>query len=374
MKKIVHVTSAHTPFDPRIFLKECVSLVEAGYEVSLIAPHDHSEVSSGVSIIPIQRGTSRLRRMVSTARSAISCAAAEQADLYHVHDPELLPWCRKLRKQGVPVVYDMHEDLPFQIRFKAWIPGFFRPGLAKLAGVGERALLNGSPIVFAEKSYHLTRPWIKEYVEVLNYPRFDLLETYSRDERDTASFRIGYMGAVTSNRGSIRTLEALKIAQGVTGRQIEFECIGNINPSHQSQLVSFVSEHGITGVRFLGYLPPHQGWARMASFDVGLAILAPIPNYLGSYPTKLFEYMSLGIPSIVSDFPLYREIVEKYSCGMVVDPSNSQSLARAIVELMENPDLAKTMGARGKAAAREFFCWESEEDKLTAFYSRLMKE
>ena len=110
----------------------------------------------------------------------------------------------------------------------------------------------------------------------------------------------------------------------------------------------------------------------MAGFDVGLAVLEPIPNYLESYPTKIFEYMSMGIPSIVSDFPLYREIIEKYQCGILVDPLDAGSIAEAIIRLMDNPDEAAEMGARGKEAVRFHFSWESEQEKLIEFYSRLL--
>lgn len=374
MKKVVHVTSVHAPFDPRIFQKECVSLHQAGYEVALVAPHDRNEKSQGVSIIPIEREHSRFGRMMKTAKAAVARAAMEHADLYHLHDPELLPWMGKLRKQGVPVIFDMHEDLPFQIRFKVWVPKILRPGLAGLVGFGEKFLLKNTPTVYAEKSYPRSRPWITDFVEVLNYPRFDLLNRLGKVEGGGSPFRIGYMGAVTRNRGSLRTLEALKMVQDYTDREIVFECIGNIRPGHLDELRSFVHEHDISGAEFVGYLPAPEGWARMANFDLGMAVLAPIPNYVESYPTKLFEYMSLGVPAIVSDFPLYRQIVQKYSCGMLVDPLDSRSIAKAIIELMEDPDLAARMGANGKEAAREFFSWESQQEKLIAFYAQLLNE
>lgn len=110
----------------------------------------------------------------------------------------------------------------------------------------------------------------------------------------------------------------------------------------------------------------------MAHFDVGLAVLEPIPNYVDSYPTKIFEYMSMGIPSIVSDFPLYRDIIEKYQCGILVNPLDAGSIAGAIMRLMDDPGESAAMGARGKEAARSHFSWESEQEKLIEFYWRLL--
>ena len=48
-----------------------------------------------------------------------------------------------------------------------------------------------------------------------------------------------------------------------------------------------------------------------ARATAGLALLKPVGDYPDSYTTKLFEYMALGLPVITSDFPLYRDVVER---------------------------------------------------------------
>jgi glycosyltransferase involved in cell wall biosynthesis len=138
------------------------------------------------------------------------------------------------------------------------------------------------------------------------------------------------------------------------------------------ELEARIHDLDLQGVHLVGYLPPQEGWRRMADFDLGLAVLEPIPNYLESYPTKVFEYMSLGIPPIVSDFPLYRRIVAKHRCGVLVDPLDAEAIARAIIRLKENPAEAAEMGARGRKAASEFYSWESEQAKLLRFYRGLL--
>jgi glycosyltransferase involved in cell wall biosynthesis len=71
---------------------------------------------------------------------------------------------------------------------------------------------------------------------------------------------------------------------------------------------------------------------------VGLAILKPIPNYLESYPTKLFEYMGLGLPFITSSFPLYKSIVNNTHAGITVSPLNPNDIANNMFELAQNPE------------------------------------
>ena len=102
-----------------------------------------------------------------------------------------------------------------------------------------------------------------------------------------------------------------------------------------------------------------------------MVTLAPLPNYLESYPTKLFEYMASGVPVVASDFPLWRQIVEDAGCGLLVDPESPEEIAEAIDWLMDHPEEAAQMGANGKVAARQTFNWPSEAEKLLALYKRL---
>ena len=122
-KKVCHITTAHPATDVRIFYKECVSLVKAGYDVTLIAPNATTAIKDGVKIMGVEmKSKSRISRMTAGAKAVYGKALEIDADIYHFHDPEFLRYGLKLKKQRKVVVYDVHEDLPRQVLAKHYIP------------------------------------------------------------------------------------------------------------------------------------------------------------------------------------------------------------------------------------------------------------
>ena len=105
---------------------------------------------------------------------------------------------------------------------------------------------------------------------------------------------------------------------------------------------------------------------------IGLLILHPERNFLVSYPTKLFEYMSAGLPVICSDFPLFREFDEGTGCCRFVDPLDPRAIADAILDLLTHPEKTEEMGRSGRQAVRERYSWESEARTLLSLYEDIL--
>jgi len=100
--KIAHLTSVHARYDIRIFHKECVSLAKAGYDVTLVvADGKGDEEKNGVTIVGVgQKPKSRIKRMILTVTKVYKAAKRKDADVYHFHDPELLPVGWLLQRKG----------------------------------------------------------------------------------------------------------------------------------------------------------------------------------------------------------------------------------------------------------------------------------
>lgn len=364
MAKIVHLTSVATTFHVRIFAKQCRSLAAVGNEVVLIGTHDEDTEVDGVKIRTVGKPRGRLHRMLVITTRLLSAALNEKADLYVTHDPELTPIAWVLSALGHAVVYDMHENTPKQLLTKSWIPRPLRRSVSWGLAAVHRTMLPRVPVVFAESSYAKDYTYVRDQATVLNMPFYG--EEAIRFKRPT----LGYIGGVSALRGAVTTLEALQVLQD-RGISTDFECIGPLASADEEGLRE--QQSAITGdVRLKGYLRSDEGWRLIARCHVGLAVLKDIPNYRESFPGKMFEYLSFGIPVIVSDFPLYQKVIDEVGCGLCVNPDSPTDLADAIEWMLANPEESQAMGRRGKQAIEARYNWPTEFQKLLDFYDHIL--
>jgi glycosyltransferase involved in cell wall biosynthesis len=368
---IAHATVVHGRYDIRILYKQCASLArDGGAEVSLYVTDDLGEEQrEGVRIRPI--GRPRFGRVGRAALGSLALWRAlrrSRPDLVQIHDPELLPLGLLLRAWGTPVVFDMHENLPKEILTKEWVSEPLRVALSRCVRVFQRAACRVLPTVFAETSYAAEFPSAKGGVVVLNFPLLDSLRHIHRAKAPT--FTVGYIGGVSTERGAQEVAGAIAQLneEGSTTRGL---FVGGV----ASELAAdgpFARARAAGWLEAKGRLAPTDGWPLMATCHVGVALLRPSPNFIDSYPTKLFEYMALGLPVVVSDFPLWRRIVDEAQCGILVDPTDVAAIAAALRWLREHPQEADTMGQRGRQAVLANYSWDTEFDKLRRLYSRLL--
>jgi glycosyltransferase involved in cell wall biosynthesis len=367
MKRAVHLTSVHPTFDVRIFRKECMSLLNNGYHVTLVAPHGKSENIEGIEVVNIGKPTNKVARILSSTVRMYVIARKLPADVFHFHDTELIPLGFMLAVTGRKVIYDMHENMPGFILTKEWIPKVLRKPAKWLFQSIERLTLNRFHVIFAESSYKAEYLWVKNSSIILNYPLADHLLKINAEKNSRPT--VGYVGDVSISRGAISTLTALTMLkkQGLT---IDWLCIGRIPEDLKTEIQTKSQAEGLN-VELLGFMKSTEAHPLIAKVHIGLAVIDRIPNYTGSLSTKLFEYMALGMPLITSDFPLYKELIESINCGICVAPEKPEELAQAIQFLVENPAEAAAMGQRGRAAVMNGYNWKTEEAKLLGIYQSL---
>ena len=368
--KVVHITTVHAADDIRIFRKECVSLAQAGYEVVLLAPHQQNTCQDGVRIeaLPIVRG--RVKRMLGVWR-AWRAAVRERADVYHFHDPELLPVGLMLKAGGHRVVYDVHENFRKQVLTKQWVHPLLRRALGWCVGLLETAggrVFDG--VITATRSIGENFPK-ESTVVVQNFP---IAEELASIERGPASqdgpVEIAYVGGITRQRGICELVKSMELIP--RSMNVRLALAGEIRPSSLEHELR--EQKGFERVDYHGWCSRAQVAKLLGRARLGLVTFLPAPNHVNAQPNKLFEYMSAGIPVVASHFPLWREIIEGVGSGLLVDPEDPQAIANAIEWLVEHPQEAEAMGRRGQAAVHERFNWEQESASLLAFYQRFRDE
>jgi glycosyltransferase involved in cell wall biosynthesis len=120
-------------------------------------------------------------------------------------------------------------------------------------------------------------------------------------------------------------------------------------PEDEELLISTARELGILEtIDFRGHLPIRQAWEELRDADVGLSPYFPTPILNSTSPTKLIEYMAMGLPVVANDHPEQRLVISEAKCGYCV-PWSEPSFADAICMVLDNPEQAVEMGRRGRA-------------------------
>lgn len=364
--KICHVTSAHTAYDPRIFLKECCSLAEAGYEVYLVAPNAVEEVRNGVNIIGVPiLNKGRLYRMTRGVSDVYHKVLNIDADVYHLHDPELLRIANKLRKRKKKIIFDSHENVPSQILSKYWIPKFLRKYIACIYKNFERRTLKKLDAVVSvtpELTERLMRINPKTY-QITNYP---IIKELFVDERQWGK-SICFAGGIREQwccKVIMKALEELP--------NIDYYVAGIVRDDYLQEISEL--KNGIQ-FKYVGKLPHNEVFPFIQCSTIGMAVHEYSPSVGGNLGTlgntKLFESMEAGIPVICSDFVLWKEIIDKYKCGIYVSPERPREITDAIKHLLDHPEEAKQMGNNGRRAVLEEYNWNTQKAVLIRMYKDL---
>lgn len=363
MKKIVHITTVHPAQDTRIFQKECNALANSGHKVFLLAVSDENKTVDNVDIIALAKPKNRFHRMTWYLWKVYKTALHLQADLYHFHDPELIIVGLLLRLHRKKVVYDVHEDVPRDILIKPWLPKKLRRICGKFFEYVENfsaryfnAIVTVTPLLTARFQCNN-----RQVVEIRNYPRISMAESQSVKKNGLC-----YTGLISRERG---IFEMLQVAHRCN---LPLNLAGKFNCDH---LKSEIRSHpSWSRTNYFGFLDRIGVEKIYAESQIGLALLHPGPTYQEALPIKLFEYMAAGLPVVVSNFPLWHEIVAKHDCGICVDPQNIEAVYNAISFLQNNSELSCQMGKRGQQAIKNFYNWDLEEKKLLALYANIFGE
>lgn len=364
--RVCHITTAHRRHDVRILQKQCVSLASHGYDVTLIVNDKlPDETFKGVRIVSTGLKSHGMKARVSSLRKVFNQALDLKADVYHLHDPELLIVAVWLKLKKKKVIFDYHEDYPELFHTRTWIPRplrFIVSNAYRLAEYMVNMQIDAIVTVTPDMLLRFKRLGDKAYL-VTNYPR---LHSTRRQHHD--QFRLCFAGGTDPQWSHELIIRALDGIEGV-----EYQIASPKESEHFKSLRALPAWD--KSVKFLGQLNRQEVAELYARSDVGMTLLANNTQVgrrgtLGN--TKIFEFMSARLPIICSDHEVWQEIIDEYHCGIAIDSEDLSAIRQAIIYLRDHPEEGKAMGERGRQAVEEKYNWATQERNLLQMYHHVI--
>jgi glycosyltransferase involved in cell wall biosynthesis len=287
--------------------------------------------------------------------------ARQPYDLVHIHNvPDFLvfaAWWPKLN--GTKVILDIHDIVPEFFGSKFAVPN--KSLTIRLLKVMERASAS-----FADHVILPNHLWLEKYTSrsappekcsvMINHAERQIFFPRLRTRND-GKIIILFPGGLQWHQGLDIAIRAFtKVSANLP--QAEFHIYGE--GSMKDSLVALSNELGLDGkVRFFDMVPVRQIAELMANADLG--VVPKRANSFGNeaYSTKIMEFMSLGVPVVVSNTKIDRYYFDD-SIVQFFESGNPDALAEAMLDVLRDGESRRQMVARASEyAARN--CWESHK-------------
>lgn len=369
--RILHVSTAHPPTDPRVVYRVIPSLAD-DYALTAILPNAPVGQSSTIRYLNVPFFRRVVSRLFISHPLVLWHTLRLRPSLLHIYDPELLPLARLVQiLLRIPVIYEVHENFYKKMAAKAAAQGTLLTYPFRWFDAMARRQFY---LIVTEHGYldtytNLARPSVVIY----NYPSLPFLEPFRQPYAPSVAAPVFfYIGRLSFERAFDTLVAALALLK-IRYPRFRVHLFGERTFSDDD----LAGLPGFAAIRdnliFHGYVSQDQALPYGVHATAGLALLKPVGDYPDSYPTKLFEYMALGLPVVTSDFPLYRDVVERHQCGFCVSPDEPTQVTEALTYLIEHPQESLAMGRRGRQAVERWYTWETESQKLRAFYALILK-
>lgn len=374
------LSSAHGAYDKRVFEKEARALSSAGFAVTHLCPAEAGreagvEVIDGIRIRRYRRADGITGRIVALPR-LFREALRENVNVYHCNEVD--SWLVGLvvaRLRGAKSVFDVHEHYP-SVFASRHLPSM----LAPFGGAFIRALFRAfglltDGLVFAKATVADDFPRKHSQTALVrNLPPLRLRQSVPAREHRRRLDRVVavHTGVLRRGRGWPQMLDALAVADDAG---LSLHVVGAFTDGSRGAFELRARELGLVNrVRIETWLPFEEAFARLLDADIGLILFQPgTQNHVYASPHKLYDYMLAGLPVIAPAFAVeVAEIVERYDCGLLVDPTDPTEIANAMARLVADPSLRSAMGLRGRDAILNELNWEREAERLLDFYRRLV--
>lgn len=304
-------------------------------------------------------------------------------DALHVHDLPLVSAAITIgRINGIPVIFDMHENWPEAIRVyeERRVHGWKFWNVLLHKTLEKYCVKNANHIIVVvdeqrDRLIELGIPGEKITV-VMNTVDLDVFNDFNVDnklvDRYKNDFVISYIGTFGPHRGLDTAINAMPIiSEKISNAKLLIVGKG----SNEKELKDLSKNLGIEDkVIFTGWIELRNVPSYLTLSNVCLVTPQASGHTNTTIPHKLFHYMYMKKPVIVTDAKPLKRIIEETNCGVVVPSGSSTKMGEAAIRLYENKDYAKMLGENGEKAVKEKYNWKNEGKKLVALYRNIEEE
>lgn len=365
------VTSRHRCDDSRILGLEARSLVAHGFSVAWVGPKKgncsgHDDVDFRL-FDSKSSGVPRLLHLLRGLR-------ATPAQVYHCHEPDaVLVALIAAKPRGAKVVFDAHEF------FRAYARGRVPRGLKSLASL---AYFFFELIAYRLCDHLIT---VSEGVadgmaKAIPLEKITVVANCSGPsvflERarafPIAGYRVLHLGTASFYHQLREMLEAFLIIREEIP-DAEFLQVGLVPNEELEWLRSFERNHGLEGsIRYIPRVPFEELAGYIPCADVGLIARRADENANTSISTKLFDYMTFGVPIVATDLMMIRRINRRFKVATLVDTTNPGEIADAVLELHRDEELRESYGRNALEAVETEYSWDHMCDRLVRVYEQVL--
>ena len=299
-------------------------------------------------------------------------------DAIHLHDLPLVKVCARLaEKYRLPLICDYHENRPEIMKMYHHVQSF--PGKwlisvnrwlnyqMKESQKADRLIL----VTDEAKDYYINNYGLDPR-KIIVLPNYIVLDRFRKLSPETSiqpadhdNFTVVYFGDTGFRRGTLTILEA---ADKLKDKNICFLIIGTSR--EQDLLMKEATIRNLNNVTFAGWIPPAEAMKLISRTDAGICPFLRNIHHDTTYANKMFQYMALGKPVIVSDCTAQANFVTREKCGLVFEAGNADELCDRIIKLT-NRNEYDHLSKNASACVSEKYNWENYGRRLIELYSGL---
>ena len=355
--KIAHVTTVHPRFDTRILENQCVYFAKDASVTLYVADGKNDEKYADVSIISMFKSRGRVHRLFNSFFRVPVLLCKKDFDVFHFHDPELLPAACVLSICGRSVVFDVHEDYELDILEKTWLPVWLRKVSALIyVGLSRLSFPKFAAIITVTENIADKLPGNVSVVK--NYPRAALFAKTWPNEK---AYTFCYVGSISQRRGLANLIKLANFSK---------RSMILIGPFASQQDKAFFERNKSQNMIHIGFVPPKDTGKFLSQAHVGLHLVEDNKNLLDGIPLKILEYVAHGLHVICSDSAAWRNEFSKLPTCHFTNPSDCEK----IESILENINFERSHDTKqAKKILETEYSWEGQFSILKSVYDRILK-